>query len=165
MRWGVSSGQQLELGNSVQHFQCLVCQRVATNLKMTNQGEQQHRLAWFFIYYNFLHCRLGSLLGCWAARSAAGRHTWGCVTAAHMLSSRVGGGRVSIGAVWLRVFFFARWGSLCAGPAPSPAAGHLYNPYCPVSSGCPRLGGRDLVGTPPHGGQNSSSHLIISWKP
>ena len=44
------------------------------------------------------------------------------------------------------VFLFARWvkindpkvgavgGRLCAGPpAPSPAAGHLYNPYCPVS--------------------------------
>ena len=32
-------------------------------------------------------------------------------------------------------------GRLCAGPppAPSPAAGHLYNPYCPVS-GLPALG-------------------------
>ena len=36
--WGVSRQQQRERGNSVAHFQCLVCQRVARNLKHTNIG-------------------------------------------------------------------------------------------------------------------------------
>jgi len=36
--WGVSSLQQMELGNSVKHFQCLVCNRVAANVKFTNMG-------------------------------------------------------------------------------------------------------------------------------
>ena len=37
-QWGVSREQQRDLGNSVAHFQCLVCQRVARNLKHTNIG-------------------------------------------------------------------------------------------------------------------------------
>ena len=37
-QWGVSRQQQRERGNSVAHFQCLVCQRVARNLKHTNIG-------------------------------------------------------------------------------------------------------------------------------
>ena len=37
-QWGVSREQQRQLGNSVAHFQCLVCQRVARNLKHTNIG-------------------------------------------------------------------------------------------------------------------------------
>ena len=37
-RWGVTRQQQRQLGNSVAHFQCLVCQRVARNMKHTNIG-------------------------------------------------------------------------------------------------------------------------------
>ena len=36
--WGVTGVQQREHGNSVAHFQCLVCQRVARNLRHTNIG-------------------------------------------------------------------------------------------------------------------------------
>ena len=37
-KWGVTRQQQRQLGNSVAHFQCLVCQRVARNMKHTNIG-------------------------------------------------------------------------------------------------------------------------------
>jgi len=36
--WGVSSQQQMELGNSVKHFQCMVCNRVAKNIKFSSMG-------------------------------------------------------------------------------------------------------------------------------
>lgn len=37
--WGVSHHQQAEKGNFVKHFQCLVCQRVANNVRFSNLGE------------------------------------------------------------------------------------------------------------------------------
>ena len=36
--WGVSDEAQLDKGNFVQVFECLVCARVAQNVKMTNIG-------------------------------------------------------------------------------------------------------------------------------
>jgi len=36
--WGVSHEQQIKYGNHVKHFQCMVCNRVANNLKFTNIG-------------------------------------------------------------------------------------------------------------------------------
>jgi len=36
--WGVSTEQQMELGNSVKHFQCLVCNRIANNAKFSASG-------------------------------------------------------------------------------------------------------------------------------
>ena len=37
-RWGVSTEQQMELGNSVKHFQCMVCNRIADNQKYSSKG-------------------------------------------------------------------------------------------------------------------------------
>jgi len=37
-KWGVSTEQQMELGNSVKHFQCLVCNRIADNQKYSTKG-------------------------------------------------------------------------------------------------------------------------------
>jgi len=36
--WGVSSSQQMEKGNSVKHFQCLVCNRIAANNHYRQKG-------------------------------------------------------------------------------------------------------------------------------
>jgi len=36
--WGVSAEQQMDLGNSVKHFQCLVCNRIASNAKFSAAG-------------------------------------------------------------------------------------------------------------------------------
>eukprot|EP00088_Acartia_fossae_P065800 TRINITY_DN8123_c0_g1_i1.p1 TRINITY_DN8123_c0_g1~~TRINITY_DN8123_c0_g1_i1.p1 ORF type:complete len:499 (-),score=69.42 TRINITY_DN8123_c0_g1_i1:318-1814(-) len=37
-KWGVSREQQFELGNSVKHFQCLVCDRIARNMEYSKRG-------------------------------------------------------------------------------------------------------------------------------
>lgn len=36
--WGVSVEDQMEKGNSVKHFQCLVCTRIHRNNKFKNMG-------------------------------------------------------------------------------------------------------------------------------
>ena len=37
-RWGVSVEEQMEKGNSVKHFQCLVCTRIHRSNKFKNMG-------------------------------------------------------------------------------------------------------------------------------